>query len=127
MNNYEQEIRYRLLKVLSADADLSQRQMAQRMGISLGKVNYCLTELAKTGLIKINRFRDSGNKIQYLYHLTPGGLEAKASLTVSFLKRKIAEYNEIKCQIRELTREVEEAGLMQGSEAGQLDDARRPF
>ena len=98
-SDYEQEIRYRLLKVLSQNARLTQREMAKEMGISLGKVNYCLSELARKGFIKINRFKDSHNKSQYLYHVTPRGLEAKAGLTISFLKRKMLEYNEIKRQI----------------------------
>jgi len=102
----QQEIRYRLLKVLSRNPNFTQREMAREMGISLGKVNYCLSELTKKGLIRINRFKDSENKLQYLYKLTPRGLEAKAVMTVSFLKRKISEYNEIKKQIRELAREA---------------------
>ncbi|MFH1628586.1 MAG: MarR family EPS-associated transcriptional regulator [Pseudomonadota bacterium] len=123
MNNFtEQETCYRLLKLLSRNAALTQREMAGKMGISLGKVNYCLSELAKKGLIKINRFKASENKLQYLYHLTPRGLEAKAGLTVSFLKRKMAQYDEIKRQIQELTREAEEAGLIQGQEDNVLDE-----
>ena len=123
MNNFtEQETCYRLLKLLSQKADFTQRQMAVKMEISLGKVNYCLSELAKKGLIKINRFKASENKLQYLYHLTPRGLEAKAGLTVSFLKRKLAEYDEIKRQIQELTREAEEAGLIQRQEDNVLEE-----
>jgi len=107
MNSYyQQEIRYRLLKVLSRNAGFTQRQMAREIGISLGKINYCVSELAQKGLIKIARFRDSRNKLQYLYHLTPRGLEAKDSLTVAFLKRKVLEYNEIKRQIKELALEA---------------------
>lgn len=105
-NDYQQEIRYRLLKILIRNPEFTQREMAREMGISLGKVNFCLAELAKKGFIKINRFKDSDNKLQYLYKLTPRGLEAKAGLTVSFLKHKIAEYNEIKKQICELAREA---------------------
>ncbi|MBW1705282.1 MAG: MarR family EPS-associated transcriptional regulator [Deltaproteobacteria bacterium] len=107
-NRYEQEIRYRLLKVLSQDSNLSQRDMAKRMGISLGKVNYCLSELAKKGLIKVNRFKSAKNKIPYTYILTPTGLEEKARLTVTFLKSKLSEYEEIKRQIKELASEVGE-------------------
>jgi EPS-associated MarR family transcriptional regulator len=107
-NRYEQEIRYRLLKVLSQDSNLSQRDMAKRMGISLGKVNYCISELAKKGLIKVNRFKSAKNKIPYTYMLTPIGLEEKATLTVTFLKRKLSEYEEIKRQIKELAGEVGE-------------------
>jgi len=107
---------YHLLRLLSQKADFTQREMAARMGISLGKVNYCLSALVKKGFIKINRFKASENKLQHLYHLTPRGLEAKAGLTVSFLKRKMAEYDEIKRQIQELTREAQEVGLVLGPE-----------
>ncbi len=107
MNSLEQEIRYRLLKILSQKSSLSQREMANQMGVSLGKVNFCLSELAKKGLINVNRFKSARNKIPYTYILTPRGLEEKAGLTVRFLKVKIAEYEEIKRQIRELAREIE--------------------
>lgn len=105
---YDQEIRYRLLKILSTDSDLTQREMARKMGISLGKVNFCLSELGKKGFIKIRRFRVSDNKSQYIYLLTPRGLEEKARLTVNFLRRKIAEYEEIRRQIHDLVQEIEE-------------------
>jgi len=108
---YEQEIWYRLLKLLSRESNLTQRNMAKRMGISLGKVNYCVSELAKRGFIKINRFKDSSNKISYIYLLTPRGLEEKASLTLAFLRRKTLEYEETKRQIRELSAELEEESL----------------
>ena len=124
-NDYEQEIRYHLLKVLSNKANLTQREMAREMGISLGKVNYCLAELAKKGFIKINRFKDSKNKLQYLYVLTPRGLEERAVLTLRFLKRKVAEYNEIKKQIRELTKEAEAEGLVDIFESDTLDEVNR--
>ena len=107
-NQFEQEIRYRLLKILSQESDLTQRDMAKQMGISLGKVNYCLSELAKKGLIKVNRFKSAKNKIPYSYILTPYGIEEKARLTMSFLRRKTREFEEIKRQIRELSAEIEE-------------------
>ena len=107
---YEQEIHYRLLKVLSQNPQLGQRDMAKRMGISLGKINYCISELAAKGLIKITRFRSAKNKIPYTYMLTPKGIEEKGKLMLRFLKRKLSEYEEIKRQIRELHREVEENG-----------------
>ncbi|RJO61818.1 MarR family EPS-associated transcriptional regulator [candidate division WS5 bacterium] len=107
-HTYEQEIRYRLLKVLSQDPQLGQRDMAKKMGISLGKVNYCISQLAAKGLIKITRFRSAKNKIPYTYVLTPKGIEEKGRLTLRFLKRKLSEYEEIKKQIRELHCEVEE-------------------
>jgi EPS-associated MarR family transcriptional regulator len=104
---YEQEIRYRLLKILSQESKLTQRDMAKEMGISLGKVNYCLSELAKRGLIDVIRFKSAKNKIPYTYVLTPRGMKEKARLTMNFLKRKVSEYEEIRRQIKELAQEVE--------------------
>lgn len=106
MNNLNQEIRYRLLKILESEGNLTQRQMAQKMGISLGKVNYCLGELVKKGLIKVNRFKDAEKKLRYFYILTPGGIEERADLTVRFLKSKLKEYEQIKKEIEALSREV---------------------
>jgi len=126
-NDYQQEIRYRLLKILSRNPNFTQREMAGEMGISLGKVNFCLAELAKKGFIRINRFKDSENKLQYLYNLTPSGLEAKAGLTVSFLKRKMSEYNEIKKQIRELAKEANVEDLPDLAEDEVPDEAGRVF
>ena len=103
---YEQEIHYKLLKLLVSETNLSQREMAKRMGISLGKTNYVLTELAHKGIIKIKGFKSARHKIPYTYMLTPEGLEEKGKLTVRFLKRKVSEYEEIKVQINEIYHEV---------------------
>ena len=119
---YEQEIRYRLLKILAEEPKLRQLDLAKMMGISVGNVNYCISELAKKGLIKVKRFKSAKNKVPYTYILTPRGIEEKAILTVRFLKRKIEEYEEIKRQIRVLTQEVEENGLtgVAESEIGEM-------
>ena len=109
--SHEQEIRYRLLKILSQEPKLGQRDMAKRMGISLGKVNYCISKLASRGWIKITRFKNAREKIPYTYMLTPKGLEERGRLTLRFLKRKLREYEEIKKQIRELHCEAQEEGL----------------
>ena len=109
--NYNQEIRYRLLKLLAVSPNLNQRQMAASMSISLGKFNYCLTELVKKGFVKMERFKASHNKAAYMYNLTPQGLEEKAKVTTRFLCRKMQEFSEIEQQIAELTGEVEEMGL----------------
>jgi len=105
---FEQEIRYRLLKILSQEGNLSQRDMAKRAGISLGKVNYCLAELAKRGMIKIIRFKSAKDKRPYSYILTPRGLQEKAKLTLRFLKLKLSEYEELKRQIKQLADEIED-------------------
>jgi EPS-associated MarR family transcriptional regulator len=119
---FEQEIHYRLLNLLADEPQLRQRDMAKRMGISVGKVNYCIAELAKKGLIKIKRFKSAKTKIPYTYMLTPWGIEEKGRITVNFLKRKLQEYEETKRQIEALTEEVEQNGLRAVAEAelGQL-------
>jgi EPS-associated MarR family transcriptional regulator len=106
-SNFEQEIRYQLLQILSRESALSQRDMAERIGISLGKVNFCISELAKRGFIEIIRFKSAKNKMPYTYMLTPRGIQEKAILTVRFLKQKIVEYEEIKHQIKQLASELD--------------------
>ena len=98
--------RYRLLKLLHQHPGLSQRELARRMGISLGKTNYCLQALIKMGAIKVRNFRNAQNKSAYLYKLTPAGIEEKAQVTKRFLTRKLAEYEEIQQQIAELEADV---------------------
>ena len=101
-----QEISYNLLKILSRDADLTQREIAKRMGVSLGKANYRLSGFAKKGFIKIQRFNESKTKIRYLYILTPKGIEEKARLTIRFFRHKLMKYEQIRQQIEELSREI---------------------
>jgi EPS-associated MarR family transcriptional regulator len=123
MNNaFEQEIHYRLLNLLVDEPQLRQLDIARKVGISVGKVNYCIAELAKKGLIKVKRFKSAKNKLPYSYMLTPRGIEEKGRITVRFLKRKLSEYEEIKHQIAVLTEEVEKNGLrnMAESEIGEL-------
>ncbi len=120
-HSYEQEIRYRLLKILAEEPQLGQREMAKKMGISLGKVNFCVSELAAKGWIKITRLKSARKKIPYIYMLTPKGLEEKGKLTVRFLKRKLAEYEEIKKQILELHNEVQQESL--DNPKGELNNA----
>ena len=108
---YEQEIHYHLLNLLADEPQLRQLDMAKKMGISVGKVNFCISELAKKGLIKVKRFKSAKNKVPYSYMLTPRGIEEKGRITVRFLKRKMSEYEEIKRQIAVLTEDVEKNGL----------------
>lgn len=100
------EINYKLFKILEDRPNLTQRQMAKETGVSLGKFNYCLKELVKEGFVKVDRFTSSDNKAAYLYLLTPKGIEEKARVTHGFLKRKMAEFQEIKKQIEELRQEM---------------------
>ena len=100
------EYRYRILKILDGNPGASQRDIARELGISLGRVNYCLQALVEKGLIKVNNFRNSTNKRAYLYLLTPKGADEKAKVTVRFLKRKLDEYETLKRQVAELKREA---------------------
>ena len=96
------EYRYRILKLLEANPQASQREIASELGISLGKVNYCLKALIEKGFVKANNFRQNEQKRVYLYLLTPKGIEAKAKVTVRFLKRKLGEYENLKRELAEL-------------------------
>jgi len=101
--------KYQLLKSLEQDANLTQRQLSKELGISLGKVNYCLQSLIQIGLVKVNNFKNSKNKIQYSYLLTPKGIEEKTKLTIKFLKTKTEEYEMLKKEVEKLN-EAREAG-----------------
>ena len=98
---------YKLLKLIEANPAIQQREMAKEMGVSLGKANYCLQALVQKGLVKMDNFRRNDNKLAYSYLLTPRGIEEKARLTVSFLKHKLTEYEDIRKEIEELRREVD--------------------
>jgi len=100
------EYRYRILKLLEADPHASQRRIADELGISLGRVNYCLQALIEKGLVKVNNFRSSTNKRAYLYLLTPRGIEEKARVTARFLRVKLNEYETLKRELEELQREA---------------------
>jgi EPS-associated MarR family transcriptional regulator len=104
------ETRYRILKVLEADPQASQRRIADELGISLGRVNYCLQALIKKGLVKANNFRNSANKRAYLYLLTPRGIEERARVTARFLRVKLDEYEILKRELEELEREAAKQG-----------------
>ena len=104
---------YGLLKTLENNPSLSQRDLARRLGISLGKVNFCLNALVAKGCLKVNNFRNSDNKLAYAYLLTPRGVEQKARMTVEFLQIKVREYECLRMEIEELQREAEQAGLLE--------------
>jgi EPS-associated MarR family transcriptional regulator len=100
------DARYKILKKLENNPDISQRQLAEELGISLGKINFCLQALIEKGLIKAKNFSQSQKKTRYLYVLTPAGIENKAALTKRFLTRKIAEYEALHAEIEEIRREL---------------------
>jgi EPS-associated MarR family transcriptional regulator len=101
------DIDYRILKILEGAPDISQRDLARELGISVGKANYCLRALMEKGLIKANNFKNSRNKLAYRYLLTPRGIVEKTQVTARFLQRKIAEYEALKREIAALRRDVD--------------------
>jgi len=104
----QDEITYKLLKTIEKEPHLSQREIAQRMGVSLGKTNYCLKALLDKGFIKVRNFYKNKKKKAYIYYLTPHGIEEKAQVTYRFLQYKIKEYENIKVEIESLQRESDE-------------------
>ena len=100
------ELRLRVLRALEANPELSQRQLASELGVSLGGVNYALKALVERGFVKAGNFRKSGNKVAYLYVLTPQGVAEKASLATAFLGRKLEEYEVLTQEIEALKGEV---------------------
>src|SRR4030067_3419326 len=115
---FDHNTSYGLLKTLEDNPSLSQRDLAKRLGISLGKVNFCLNALIAKGCLKVNNFRNSDNKLAYAYLLTPRGVEQKARMTVEFLQVKLQEYEQLRAEINELKREAEQKGLLENIQEG---------
>ena len=101
------EVRFKLLKLFEANPGLSQRDIAGELGISLGKVNYCVNSLIAKGWIKVTNFKNSKNKSAYLYLLTARGIEEKAGITARFLQRKLQEHAALTAEIEEIRNEAE--------------------
>lgn len=110
------EFRYKILKLVSENPEISQRELAQQLGISLGKVNFCIKALVDVGLVKASNFRNSNNKLAYMYLLTPKGIEEKTTITLRFLKGKLQEYELLKAEIEELQKETFEIDSGKGVE-----------
>jgi len=108
---------YQLLKELEQTPTLSQRELANRLGISLGKVNFCMKALVSKGCLKVNNFRNSDNKLAYAYLLTPRGVDERARMTITFLKYKMSEYDRLRTEIEQLKFEVEQQGLIGNEQA----------
>ena len=106
MNN--KDIRLDLLRKLQSNPKYTQRELSQEMGISLGKVNYCIQKLTDRGWVKLTNFSRSSNKLGYMYLLTPKGIEQKAKLTTLFLKTKIKEFEILRDEISKLKLDAEE-------------------
>lgn len=104
-----EETHFQVLRLLDRRPELTQRELADELGVSVGKANYVLNALIERGLVKARNFKNSRNKAAYAYILTPAGIEEKARVTVRFLKRKMEEYEIIRNEIEELKKEAGEA------------------
>ncbi len=114
MSQIDQEIHLKLLRHLEANPQVSQRELAEHLGVSLGKANYCLQALVEKGLVKARNFKNNANKRAYLYLLTPKGLRAKAQISVRFLQLKIEEHEALHAEIEELRNELKNDGVGTG-------------
>lgn len=97
------------MRLLELNPEMTQRELAQELGVSLGAANYCLKALVKKGWVKLENFQNNPNKLGYLYLLTPMGVAAKTQLTANFLRRKLAEYEALKMEIEQLKDEVKQS------------------
>ncbi len=102
------ETRYELIRLLEANPELSQREVARALGVSLGKANYCLRALTQRGLVKARNFKNSKNRAAYRYFLTPKGIEEKVLLALQFLKIKTREYELLRLEIEQLRKETKD-------------------
>ena len=97
---------YRIMQLLQEDSQLSQHELADRLGISVGRVNYCLKGLVEKGHVKLENFRASRNKLRYAYVLTPAGLTERARVTRAFLRRRIEEYEMLHAEMERILAET---------------------
>ncbi len=104
------ETHYKIFKILEQNPNATQREIADELGVSLGKINYCVKALVEKGWVKIQNFKNSHKKIAYTYILTPTGITEKAQITQRFLQRKIDEYEILKKEIKRLTQEAADLG-----------------
>jgi EPS-associated MarR family transcriptional regulator len=100
------EIQFRVLRLLKENPQLTQREVAAALGVSLGKANFCIKALFERGLIKLNNFQSSRHKLAYSYLLTPAGIAEKSAITARFLKRKMQEYEHLRAEIELLQNEI---------------------
>ena len=103
-----QELEYRALKILEQQPDMTQRELAEALGVSLGKTHYLVKSLIDVGWVKLDNFQRSDNKWGYAYLLTPKGMIEKAAITARFLVRKQREYGDLQLEIQQLQEEVKQ-------------------
>jgi len=113
-SSIDDDVRYHLFKLVEEHPEITQREAAEALGVSLGKANYCFRALMQKGWVKARNFRNSRNKIGYVYLLTPQGIEEKMRVTRRFLDRKLREYDALVEELAELTTEVNEQNRANG-------------
>lgn len=114
----QEDTAYRVMRLLQAQPDISQRALADELGISLGALHYCLKALVDKGFVKLENFHHSKRKLKYAYILTPAGMAHKVAITGRFLKRKLEEYDALKAEIEALKAEVaQQDATTQGQQA----------
>jgi len=104
----QEDTYFRIMRLVDEQPDISQRELAEKVGISLGALNYCLKALMDKGFVKLENFQNSKHKFKYAYILTPSGVAEKVSITGRFLKRKLQEYGALKAEIDALKAEAGE-------------------
>ena len=107
----KKDIHLDLLRKLEVNPKYTQRELSQEMGVSLGKINYCMKKLIEKGWIKLSNFSHNPNKVGYIYLLTPKGIEQKSRLTTSFLKTKIEEFEMLRDEISKLKLDAKEMAI----------------
>lgn len=106
-SHMQEDTNFRIMRILQENPDLTQRELADKLGVSVGGLNYCLKALMGKGWVKMQSFSHSKNKFGYVYLLTPSGIAEKASLASHFLKRKMGEYEALKAEIESLRSETQ--------------------
>jgi EPS-associated MarR family transcriptional regulator len=106
MAGFQEEIQFEVLRRLHQTPQISQRALAKDLGVGLGTINFCFQALVEKGLVKMQNFSQSQNKLRYAYLLTPAGVAEKSKLTAEFLKRKVAEYETLQAEIQTLKAEI---------------------
>jgi EPS-associated MarR family transcriptional regulator len=106
----QEDTYFRVMRILQENPDLTQRELAEKLGVSVGGLNYCLKALMDKGWVKMQNFQNSKNKFKYVYLLTPQGIAERVALTGRFLDRKMQEYEALKAEIESLHQDVQQAG-----------------
>jgi EPS-associated MarR family transcriptional regulator len=109
---FRESLQYEVLRRMEAKPDVSQRDLASQLGISVGSINFCVRALIDKGFVKMHNFSQSQHKLGYIYLLTPAGIAQKSRLTAAFLKRKQADYEALQREIEELKKEVSSQPLL---------------